>query len=541
MLDIGLAFLEGIGLILSPCIFPVLPLVLASSLEGGKARPYGVITGFVLSFILFALMSRYIVTAIGFDLDIIKNVSLFFLAVLGIILIVPKFSEIFSSLAQRTASFGAEAGGEGGGFLSGILVGALIGLVWTPCAGPILAVVLVQVIRQQTDLKSYMVITSFALGAGVPMLIITLLGRKIMRKIRFLAQHLELIRRSLGAIILISVAYIAFGSNVQSLISSSSPQSSPLGLQKELKMPYKAPKFFGISAWLNSSPLTMESLRGKVVLVDFWTYSCINCVRTLPYLTSWYQKYHKDGLVIVGVHSPEFEFEKKKENVEKALQTHNIQYPVALDNELQTWAAFDNHYWPAHYLINKDGHVVYTHFGEGDYDVTENNIRYLLGHPASYIGEGKGAQITHNQTPETYLGISRADRFESLQALSKGEGIYTFPEFIPLHHWALKGVWKIGGQKITSYEKGASLRLNFLSRKVFLVLGPSSNTQVRVKLLLNGQPLTIKTAGKDVKKGEVIVKAETLYELINQETPANGILEIVAEDPGLDAYAFTFG
>ncbi len=546
MIDLGLAFLEGIALIVSPCILPVLPLVLAASADGGRRRPYGIIIGFVLAFALFAIAARHIVAALGIDLDLIKDGSLVLLALLGLALLSSRLSEKFSALTQGAANFGNQlAMTRGEGLLSGVVIGALIGLVWTPCAGPILAAVLVQVIRQQSDLGGNLIIVSFALGAGVPMLIIALTGRKIMNKLGFFTRHAEAVRRGFGVLILASVAYIASGADVQSMFLSREKVDAPRGelvLQDGLVSPYNAPQFADIAAWLNSPPLTMQSLQGKVVLLDFWTYSCINCVRTLPYLTDWDKKYRDQGLVIVGVHAPEFEFEKKLENVKDAIAQHGIRYPVAQDNQLSTWVNFNNRYWPAHYLINREGQVVYTHFGEGKYDVMENNIRYLLGlKDKTETIQTEAPTFAPGQTSETYLGYERAENFGGKKRVAQDkQSTYRFPAFLPEHAWALNGKWKAASEKIISGEKDAALRLNFKARKVFLVLGTSTGKPIRVTLKLNGEAVG-GSAGKDAPGGVITIERNTLYELIDQKMPKNGLLEIQSDTPGLEAYAFTFG
>jgi thiol-disulfide isomerase/thioredoxin len=465
---------------------------------------------------------------------------------MGLVLLSSRLSERFSALTQGAANLGNElASTKGEGMLSGIVIGALVGLVWTPCAGPILAAVLVQVIRQQSDLAGNLVILSFGIGAGVPMLIIALTGRRIMSKLGFFTRHAETVRKGFGVLILLAVAYIASGANIQSLFLSAKSGEAPRGelvLQDGLSKPYVAPEFIDIETWLNSPPLTMKSLKGKVVLVDFWTYSCVNCVRTLPYLTDWDRKYRDMGLVIVGVHSPEFEFEKKTANVQAAIVQYGIRYPVAQDNQLSTWVNFDNRYWPAHYLIDRQGQVVYTHFGEGKYDETENNIRYLLG--LKEKGETikvEGPTFAFGQTPETYLGYARADSFGGKErVVPDAQGGYRFPAFLPDDEWALNGKWKVEREKIVSAETGAALRLNFKARKVFLVLGTAGGKPVHVSLKLNGEAVGI-NAGKDAPAGAVTVQRNTLYELIDQKKSKNGLLEIRTDAPGLEAYAFTFG
>ncbi len=540
-IEIGLSFLEGLALIASPCILPVLPLVLSASVEGGRKRPFGIILGFVIAFTLFALLSRKLVMALNIDLDTIKYGSLIFLTIFGLILFSEKLSEWFSSITQKFADKGNNLTlGAKEGFCSGILIGMLIGLVWTPCAGPILAAILVQVIRQESDLQALFLISAFAFGAGVPMLIISLTGRKILSQLGFFTRHAELLRKSFGVIILLAVAVIASGFDFTSLnTKKDSAQLNHDGIIKAIT-PYSTPEFAGIESWINSNPLTMENLKGKVVLIDFWTYSCINCVRTLPYITEWDKKYRDKGLVIIGIHAPEFEFEKNEENVKAAIAAHNIKYPVALDNKLDTWTNFKNKYWPAHYLINQEGQVVYTHFGEGAYNVTENNIRFLLGlnkiEPASSAKSVRSA----NQTHETYLGSSRISNFSSPEKITDDIQDFSAPEILPVNHWALSGKWQVAGERITALDAGAKLRFHFNSGKVFVVLGSKDGAPIEATVTLNGKPAAGES-GKDAPNGNLLVKQNTLYELINQDSSKEGIIEITTKTPGLEAYAFTFG
>lgn len=549
-IEIGLSFLEGIALIASPCILPVLPLVLSTSVEGGRKRPFGIITGFVLAFTIFALLSRELVTLLHLNLDYIKYGSLVLLALFGVVMLSERLSNRFSSLTQNMASAGTNLSANAqSGFLSGILIGMLIGLVWTPCAGPILAVALVQIIRQQTSLNALFLIVSFAIGAGLPMLIISLTGRKLMNKLSFLNTHANIVRKSLGILILISVGFIASGANAQNLFATTNNTKtapSQNQLANPLDSPYKAPQFANSDIWLNTpnnKPLTIEELKGKVVLIDFWTYSCINCIRTLPYIKDWYKKYHAKGLEIIGVEAPEFEFEKNQTNVMNAITKFGILYPVAMDNNLDTWTNYNNQYWPAHYLIDKNGNVVYTHFGEGEYQITENNIRVLLGLNKTDTTQMIEPQFNQNQTPETYLGYNRAEAFASPEKVSADTtSNYTIPSFLPTDNWALFGNWLISGTHIISQSSNAKLELNFTAQHVYLVLGPKADgTPVTINIKLNGKKAGVGTAGIDAPNGTLTVKQYRLYELINQGHATNGLLEITVTSPGLNAYAFTFG
>jgi cytochrome c biogenesis protein CcdA/thiol-disulfide isomerase/thioredoxin len=549
-----LAFIEGLGLVLSPCILPILPIMLAASLDGGKARPLGIITGFIGAFTVFALLARQILAALHIEPDILRDGALILLVLFGLVMLSKKLSDKLLGATQSLANLGQNAASrwdQKQGFFGGVGVGALIGLIWTPCAGPIMAAAIVQIIQAKTSLEATLTVVMFACGAGLPMLAIALLGREIMSRLTFLKTHSYAVRRVLGVVIIAAAVLIYSGADVELLAASDNNAATTNTngqLIHALDKPYPAPEIVGIHDWINSPPLKIADLRGKVVLIDFWTYSCINCVRTLPAITSWDTKYRDKGLVIIGVHAPEFEFEKKLDNVKMAVEKYGIHYPVALDSNLQTWESFSNQYWPAHYLIDKNGQVVYTHFGEGDYNVTENNIRILLG-----LGPQDTTPEMPNfsslvQSPETYLGYGRAANFTSPGGAQHDQSAaYKFPSVLLLNQWALQGEWKVESERIEATHTLAALqsdipalRYNFIARKVFLVLGTSDGKPHRVRVMLNGQPAG-SAGGADVKDSVLTVDRERLYELIDQGSTKNGQLELQIDEPGVQAYAFTFG
>lgn len=521
-----LSFGEGLVLVLSPCILPVLPLMLGAGLGGSKARPLGITLGFALAFTVFALISRQAVMAANIDPGLIRNASLGLLILFGLVMLFPGLSGRWNAAFQNIGAGSDSLIGRirGQGFLGGLGIGALIGVVWTPCAGPILAAAIVQIIQADNETQALASIAAFALGAGIPMFFIALFGRSIVGRIGFLKRNSETIRRAVGAVMIAAAVVILTGFDLKIVAWQAQNQSrkeNPPQAAEMLAQPYAAPELAGITSWINSNPLTLQQLRGKVVLIDFWTYSCINCIRTMPYVTGWYEKYRDDGLVVIGVHAPEFAFEKKIENVRRAVTEYGITYPVALDNDFATWKAYDNKYWPAHYLIDREGRVVYTHFGEGLYERTENNIRHLLGLKGAASVDPVAIR-TMDQTPETYLGTHRRDRFSGM----------SFPDELPKDHWALSGPWTSEVQRIVTSGPDAALRLHFTAGKIFLVLGSADGSPIRVSLSVNGK-----------KQPAITVTDERLYTLYEAGLldPREGVLELTADKAGLEAYAFTFG
>jgi len=538
-----LAFFEGLVLIISPCILPVLPIILSASMQGSKQyKPVGIVVGFILSFTIFTFFSRKLVQLAEIDLTIVRNTSLMLLILFACIMFSNYLTEKFEWLTQRFANLGVTRKDYSRfEFINGVAFGALVGLIWTPCAGPILAAVILQTVLQQTDFKGFLLILAFGIGAGIPMLLIATFGNKMITGLQFFKQHSTLLRKTLAAIIMLTVVYIAFGNPLPATVAPSQ-NINQNRLVDGLPTPYPAPQITGIDQWLNSTPLTIAQLQGKVILIDFWAYSCINCIRTLPYAKDWYGKYHNQGFVLIGVHTPEFDFESKTMNVATAIKKYGITYPVALDNQWQTWTNFHNQYWPAHYLIDQHGNVVYTHFGEGDYDITENNIRFLLGINKPQTTSPIKAEIAGKHvSPETYLGYQRLMNFASPEAVVHAKSNhYTYPHSLSADAWALQGAWTIQAQKITASAPHAAIKIHFQGKKVFAVMGTQFNIPIKVQVLLNGKPIA-GDKGQDTAPGSMLVTQHDLYRLIELQQGSAGVLELIADKPGLEVYTFTFG
>lgn len=315
--------------------------------------------------------------------------------------------------------------------------------------------------------------------------------------------------------------------------------------EKKLDNHGLAPEITGITGWLNSDGESLRDLKGKVVLIDFWTYSCINCIRTLPYVTSWYDKYKDDGLVVIGVHTPEFAFEHKVENVAEAIKRYNIHYPVAQDNNYATWRAYNNHYWPAHYLIDREGNVREVHFGEGGYEETEQAIRTLLKErgadvESKDITEESQQDVSSTATPETYLGSARGSGLASPEKVRGEWQSFTFPPNLRSGEYAFKGSARVLGEKVL-VKQGTELKLSFQGEKVFLVMSPEGALSRTASIFLDEKPLNDEVSGKDVHNGQVTVDQDRLYELIDfHGSHREGVIRIHFEGGESSVFAFTF-
>lgn len=558
------AFLAGFVTILSPCILPILPIVLSGSLSGGKSRPFGVVAGFIGSFTFFTLFLSAIVRSTGIPADFMRNLAIVLIFSFGIFLSVPQAQLLFEKLVSKLSSLQKTNTNQNNGFWGGTVVGASLGLVWAPCVGPILASIITLSITSQVTLGAVFITLAYALGTAIPMLIITYSGRTIFEKIPWLLSHTTQIQQIFGVLMIFTAMGLFFNVDIrfQKYILEKFPQYG-VGLtqfedrpeiQKQLdslinpgetpqrenatgllfKPGSRAPGFQGEQSWINSEPLELETdLKGKVVLIDFWTYTCINCIRTFPYLRDWYETYHDQGFEIIGVHSPEFEFEKIFDNVFMASEEYELRYPIVQDNDFKIWRAYNNRYWPAHYLIDKNGDIRYTHFGEGKYVETENAIRALLDEPP--LTESEEQTSGKRQTPEIYLGYERAQNYTKENQIQL-DTITTYPMVsqIPNDGVALEGSWSVGPENVTAQGDGAKLKLNFLANFVYLVLTPAING--------GDQPLEIQVSLDGKQAQSITIDQPKKYDLVVLEANEYGRhnLEIVFPK-GVSAYAFTFG
>lgn len=563
------AALAGIATVLSPCILPVLPALLSASSTGGKGRPFGVIVGLIASFVFFTLTLTAIVQAFGVSANFLRYVAIIIIALFGLVLLIPKLSDIFAKLTDSFASIGSRVQSHSPrtGFGSGLVIGSALGLVWTPCAGPILAAITTLVATQHVTFSIVILTIAYSLGAGIPLFLIAYGGQRALTTFPWLVRHTERIRQLFGVFMILTALALAFNwdalfqqkvldflPSIQlennawvqkqlEKIRPSSPFTTPPQEAKNGTLPLiaPAPPLSGASAWINSSPLTMEELRGKVVLIDFWTYSCINCIRTFPYLHHWYDAYKDKNFVIIGVHTPEFEFEKDESNVKNAVERFHIAYPVAMDNKYKIWQAYSNSYWPAHYLIDQQGIIREVHFGEGDYLGTENAIRSLLHLTPLVEKEEKAPPRMVGMTPETYLGFQRGSSYTSENSLMRDEmTAYRLTQPLGPDEVALQGDWTVRSEYILSDGDGSMLGLNFKANRVYLVLGGSNALPVRVTL--DGKPLPQNNRTVDMDaEGGIIVKEPRKYDIVDLKGQ-DGRHELMLQIPkGIRAYAFTFG
>ena len=579
-----LAYLGGILTILSPCILPVLPFVFARSDQPFRRSGLPLLAGMAATFVLVASLA-----AVGGAWAVRANqygriAALILFALFGLTL-------LFSSLAERLARPLVRLGGRlsgtpeaGGGAGRSFVLGIATGLLWTPCAGPILGLILTGAALSGASARTAILLLVFAAGAATSLTLALLAGGRFFKAMKRSLGAEVWVRRILGVAVLAGVAAVAFGldrgiltrlslagtSNLeQRLVEIAVPVKQDQAMKSDDKpammmmsaggnasdVPQTLPDLGGATAWINSSALTPASLRGKVVVIDFWTYSCINCLRSLPYLNAWYGKYKDSGLVIIGVHTPEFPFEKDEANVRKAVRELGIDYPVAMDNDYRIWRAFHNRFWPAHYFIDAAGRVRFHHFGEGDYEQSEAWIRSLLEErnhqkptdlavKRSATGAEAPSEAESVQSPETYIGYIRAKNFASPGGFNEdAPQLYREPTRLELNEWALQGRWRDESQIATLLSTGGGIVYRFHARDLHLVLGPSSDGKpVRFRVTLDGKPPGADHGEDCGADGVGTVTDSRLYQLIRQK---NGVqdrlfrIEFLAS--GVQAFAFTFG
>ncbi|HEV7772632.1 MAG TPA: cytochrome c biogenesis protein DipZ [Conexibacter sp.] len=589
-------FLAGAGTALSPCVLPVLPIALSAGATGGRRRPLGIVVGLTASFTFATVALVYVLDALGLPDTLLRTLAIVVLLAFGVTLLIPPLAARLEGRLSRIAGTlsrgGTTRGGDG--FRSGLLVGASLGLVYAPCAGPVLAGVITVSASQPFTAGRLAVALAYGVGSAVVLYVLMIGGRRLTAP---LAKRSGALQMAMGAVmVVVALAMLndydlRFQSAIakdlpgflvnptQSLEKTSAAQraladvrgrsTSKLAAAADqqpaadddagtaapahgsaagrlhLKDYGPAPDFTDTQQWFNTAngrPLTMADLRGRVVLIDFWTYSCINCLRTLPYLKAWDARYRSQGLTIIGVHSPEFPFEKEAGNVAAAVKREGIRYPVVQDNDLGTWDAYGNQYWPAHYFIDARGHVRYAHFGEGDYGHSEAVIRELLAEAGRRVGTARSrahgiAASAGVTTPESYLGSMRAERFANGAVLPGRQDFGDVPA--PADDMlAYGGVWDVGKEH-ASAGAGAALELRFGARRVFLVLGSPGQPR-RMRVLLDGRPIPDALAGSDVHGGVATISSQRLYDLVELPTVGRHLLRL-EPDSGIQGYAFTFG
>lgn len=537
------AFLAGLVTVLSPCILPLLPIILSSSTTSGRQKPIGIVLGFIASFTFFTLFLSSLVKLFGLPPNLLRNISIFILTFFGASLFIPSISRktevLFSKLSRLIPSNSVKSD-----FFGGFIIGLSLGVLWTPCVGPILASVISLALTGTVTGLTFFITLAYSIGTAIPMFFIIMAGSTALSKVPWLVKNSLKVQKLFGLVMILTaiLIYFNFDRQFQLFILNNFPDYGPnltklessLISQSPAKVNGpKAPEFAPGQNWLNSSPLLLTNLKGKVVLVDFWTYTCINCIRTLPHLTSWYEKYRDLGLVIVGVHTPEFEFEKDTKNVTHAIQDFNIKYPVVQDNDFSIWNSYSNRYWPAKYLIDANGVIRYTHFGEGKYDETEKMIQTLLQEAGTKVD----ATLEQNPdltpkvrlSPESYLGFGRAEYFYPDSTLKVGTKNYVLQDVLPLHSFSFGGSWDISTDNATS-SSNSFLNYHFYASKVFLVIKPST-VQSKINIYID-----------DKLSRQLTVDSDKLYTLYDSDLPPQDhTLKLEFLTPGTQVFAFTFG
>ncbi len=586
-----IAYLGGALTILSPCILPILPFVFARAGQPFLRSTLPMLIGMSVTFALVATLA-----AVGGSWAIHANeygrlAAILLLAVFGLSLLSPRIASIISQPLVDSGNRLLNASGRPGSVptaASSFILGVATGLLWAPCAGPILGLLLTGAALNGANLQTTFLLVAYAAGAATSLAVALAAGGRIFTGMKRSLGISERIRQALGAAVLFGVAVIALGLDTGLLARLSYASTATLEqavldrlqarpaadafheiasnnvaatvrdadrpFRSKLSVEGEAPSLNGAVEWLNSPPLTREQLRGKVVLIDFWTYSCINCIRTIPYVRAWAEKYKEQGLVVIGVHAPEFAFEKKIDNVRKAIDDFKIGYPVAIDNDYKIWRAFENSYWPAHYLIDAKGQIRYHHFGEGSYRQTEQAIQDLLREAGNDLAatttvtpDAKGAEASPDlknvRSGESYLGYERAAGFVSPEGLRADVAKVYSVDRPALNEWGLSGTWTIGAERAVLDRPDGSIVYRFSARDLHLVLGPGATGKpVRFQVTIDGKAPGFDHGADTDSDGHGLIDSTRLYQLVRQSGQVKErTFEIRFLDPGLEAYAFTFG
>jgi cytochrome c biogenesis protein CcdA/thiol-disulfide isomerase/thioredoxin len=563
ILLIFFAFLAGVVTVLSPCILPLLPIILGSGTTGDKKRPLGIIVGFIGSFTFFTLFLSSIVTFSGISAEYVRYFSIVTIILFGISLLVPKVQEFLEGLFSK---FSSGTNTNRSGFIGGVIIGLSLGLLWTPCVGPILASVISLALTGEVTTSAFFITLAYSAGTAIPMFFIMQTGRVLFTKVPWLLRNTGNIQKGFGVVMIfvamgmffnidrqfqtwVITTFPQYGSGLTKfeeqdavkenldMVSGNSakePQrqiSNDALINKALPILGRAPEIIAGGEWINSVPLSLKELKGQVVLIDFWTYTCINCIRTLPYVERWQETYKDKGFTVIGVHSPEFEFEKSLKNVQKAAKDFKLTYPIVQDNNFATWKAYENRYWPAHYLVDKDGNIRYTHFGEGKYEETEKAIQDLLKEKGEEVSIAPQKQdYTINAfTREIYLGSARAEgvRLGTLEGKASAQ--------IPNDSVYLSGNWQQTPEYATG-KKGDILYLNYNATNVFIVAKSKNGELTKVKVTAEGG-----VVAEGVVGGELSITSDKLYQIIQNTKAQRGVVSIELLNDDIEFYAFTFG
>lgn len=558
-----LALLSGALTALAPCVLPLLPVIIGGSLAGDgkdKSRPYWITGSLALSLILFTYLLKVSSIFIGVPPRFWVLFSAALVVGLGIVTLFPNLWERLIGVLgfQQNSDKLLKKGAFRSGKVGAIITGFALGPVFSSCS-PTYAFILATVLPRNFS-TGFAYLMTYIVGLTIVLMIISVKGRKFLIRFPWAVDSHSRFRRSLGALFIIVGIAIGFGidKKVELWVTVHTPFNVSALDQKLLSnkaksptktqtintdsafnvTPYKAPEFNSIKGWINSAPLTMAALRGKVVLIDFWTYSCINCVRTLPYVESWYEKYKSKGLVVIGVHAPEFSFEKVLSNVQAAVTQRGLTYPIALDSDLGTWGAYANEYWPAHYLIDRSGNVVGDHFGEGDYSKTEAAIQKLLGTKAP-INQTAADLGSFNSavTAETYFGSDRAARWNGEALYHTGLQNFSYRADSTPNSWTLGGLWNVEGDKVTSENDSSRFAFNVTAKDVYLVASTSDSKShiVKVSTSVGASILT-----SDEPNGQLTVSMSNIYHIVH--LPEVGRTTVYLTVPkGVSLNTFTFG